>query len=164
MSFWWLMSSQQLYPPSTGADCKAKWMRRFKSDAVDLRKGWRVDSMFRGGLCIKWRMLYWGWRWICIQNLTYGYKPCLAEKKEMAHAMSRKLIVCAAELPVKGSGAQPFRTSEKSCYSSTDNGEKPEKRHPFPKQEPPLHLRQESRLSMIMCFSLARPPDPPDIR
>lgn len=36
-------SSQQLYPPSTGADCKVKWMR-----AVDLRKGWRVNSMFRG--------------------------------------------------------------------------------------------------------------------
>lgn len=65
-------SSQQLYPPSTGADCKAKWMR-----AVDLRKGWRVNSMFRGGFCIKWRMLYWGWRWICIRNLTYGYEPCL---------------------------------------------------------------------------------------
>lgn len=159
MSFWWRMWSRRLITAVISSQ-HWSWLQSKVNESCGSQKRMESQLHVQGRflhqvedavLRVKvnlhlephlwlWTMFSWLMQWA--ESWLYVQQSFLWRAQELSHS----------------------GTSEKSCCSSTDNGEKLEKRHPFPKQEPPLHLWQESRLSMITCFSLARPPDPPDIR
>lgn len=113
MSFWWRMWSRRLITAVISSQ-HWSWLQSKVNESCGSQKRLESQLHVQGGFCIEWRMLYWGWRWICIRNLTYGYEPCLVgscnEQKAdcmCSRASCEGLRSSANQGPQRRAGAAP---------------------------------------------------------